>query len=78
MSNLLMTGGLSNTLNEEFQRVPISSSCNLTLGKYGGRYLVGWFKKHLIFILGRRGRYMSLKVDWLKVSNDATAHCSSF
>jgi hypothetical protein len=78
MSNLLMTGGLSNTLNEEFQRVLISSSCNWTPGEYIGGYLVGWFKKHLVLILGRRGRYMSLKVDWLKVSNDATAHGSSF
>lgn len=78
MSNLLVTGGQSNAVNYELQRVLIFSSCDWTPGEYSGRFLVGWFKKRLVFTLDKRGGYLSIKVEWLEPSINATAHNSSF
>ena len=78
MSNLLVTGTQTNAVKNELQRVLILSSCDWTPGEYGSRFLVGWFKKRLVFTLDRRGRYLSLKVEWLEPSNDMAVHNSNF
>jgi len=78
MSNLLMPKAQNNPIKDELQRVLILSSCNWTPGDASGRYLTGWFQKQLVFLMDRRGSFLSLKIEWLEPSYGATADNSSF
>jgi hypothetical protein len=64
MSRLSVTGTQNNAIKEELLRVFILSSCNWVPGAFSGRRMNGWFKEQMIFTLDRRGKYLSLKVEW--------------
>lgn len=69
MSNLTVTMYQNAVLREEIRKAIISSACNWRPGVNGGRFLNGWFKKKLIFSLDRRGRFLSIRIEWVDMLN---------
>lgn len=67
MSNLTVTTSRNAVLQEEIRKAIINSACNWRPGLNGGRLFNGWFRSRLIFLLDRRGRFLSIKIDWVDI-----------